>query len=42
MKWKEEENGVVFGVGVKGEGKEVRVRVFCVMVMGEGVMADYG
>ena len=28
MKRKEEEKGIVFGVGVKGEGKGIRVRIF--------------
>jgi len=34
--------GVIFGVGVKGEKKGIRVKVFCVKVMGEGVMAGHG
>jgi len=40
MKRKEEENGVAFEVGVKG--KWIRLGFFCVMVMGEGVMAGHG
>ena len=39
---RKEENRIVFGVGVKGEGKGIRVRFFCVVVMEEGVMVGLG
>ena len=35
-----ERKELVFGVGVKGEGKWVWDEIFCEMVMREGVIAD--
>ena len=43
MKREEEENGFVFGIGVKGEEKRIRVRVFfCKMERGEVALAVHG
>jgi len=42
MKRKGEGKGVVFRVGVKGEGNEFGDEIFCEIVIGEGVMAGLG